>query len=142
MKRILFACVGNAMRSQMAEGLGRALALPGTVEVRSGGTQPAGFVHPKAIRAMKRRGIDIGHHTSKALDLSFAASADAIVTLCGPLDGACPAPLFPKVIDWTMPDPSWSDDAEVDKIRDAIEANVVALYRDWGVLREGAAVRF
>jgi arsenate reductase (thioredoxin) len=140
-KRVLFACVGNAMRSQMAEGLGRALARPGTVEVRSGGTQPAGFVHPKAVRSMKRRGIDITGHHSKPLDLEFARDADAIVTLCGPLDDACPAILFPKVIDWTMPDPSWSDDAEVDQIREAIERKLVALYRDWGVLREGAPAR-
>lgn|GEM_PF-820583 len=142
MKRILFACVGNAMRSQMAEGLGRALAQAGTIEIRSGGTAPAGFVHPKAIRSMQRRGIDISRHASKALDLDFARQADAIVTLCGPLDDACPAVLFPKVVDWTMPDPSWGDEAEVDQIRDAIETRIVTLYRDWGILREGAAVRF
>lgn len=142
MRRILFACIGNAMRSQMAEGLARALALHGTVDVRSGGTQPAGFVHPKAVRSMKRRGLDIRQHSSKPLDFEFAATADAIVTLCGPLDAACPAILFPKVVDWTMPDPSWSDDAEVDRIRDAIEERIVGLYSQWGVLREGAAVRF
>lgn len=136
MKRLLFACVGNAMRSQMAEGLARALARPGTVEVRSGGTEPAGFVHPKAIEAMRERGIEIGHQKSKPLDLQYAASVDAFITLCGPLDAACPRPLAKRALDWSMPDPSWGGDEEVRRVRDAIEAKIIVLYRDWGVLQE------
>lgn len=135
-KRILFACVGNAMRSQMAEGLGRHLARPGTVEIRSGGTQPAGFVHPRAVRAMKERGVDISGHTSKIIDLTFAESADAVISLCGPLDDACPRKIIERTLDWSMPDPSWGGDEEVRKVRDRIEAKIVQLYQEWGVLRE------
>lgn len=141
MRRVLFACVGNCMRSQMAEGLGRHLARPATVEVRSGGTNPTGFVHPRAVRAMRARGIEIAHQTSKPLDLAFAAKADAVVTLCGPLDDACPAPILPRVVDWTMPDPSWGGDADVVRVRDAIEGRIVDLYTRWGVLRMDALER-
>lgn len=129
------------MRSQMAEGLARHLARPGSVEVRSGGTNPAGFVHSGAIRVMKERGIDISSHASKGIDLSFVERADAFVTLCGPLDDACPRRLSQKALDWTQPDPSWGGDEEMRKIRDTIEAKIAALYEKWGVLREDTHVR-
>ncbi len=129
------------MRSQMAEGLARHLARPGLVEVRSGGTDPAGFVHPAAVRLMRERGVDISHHTSKRIDVDFASQADAFVTLCGPLDGACPRALANRALDWYMPDPSAGGDSEVRRIRDALEARIIALYRAWGVLREEALDR-
>lgn len=135
MKRILFACIGNAMRSQMAEGLARYLAQPGTVEVRSGGTDPAGFVHPAAIRVMQELHIDISLHASKPIDLEFAARADAVVTLCGPLDGACPRHISDRVLDWTIRDPSWGGDDEVRRVRDEIEHKITRLFREWNVLQ-------
>lgn len=124
------------MRSQMAEGLARALAKPGTLEVRSGGTNPAGFVHRKAVRAMAARGIDISLQSSKPIDLGFAASADAVITLCGPLDAACPANITDHVVDWTMDDPSWGTDPEVEAARDALEARIVRLLGAWGILEQ------
>lgn len=141
MRRVLFACVGNSLRSQMAEGFARHLARPGTVEARSGGTAPAGFVHPKAVRAMQERGIDIGHHTSKTLDLDFARHADAFITLCGPLDDACPRAVAERAIDWSLPDPAGADDATVRRIRDVIEEKVRRLLEEWGVLRDDVHVR-
>ena len=123
------------MRSQMAEGLARHLAREGMVEVRSGGTNPAGFVHPAAVRAMTERGIDISRHTSKPLDLKFIESADAFITLCGPMDDACPRRLAARALDWAQPDPSWGGEAEVRKVRDDIERLITGLFEDWGVLR-------
>lgn len=134
-KRILFACVGNAFRSQIAEGFARAYAQPGTVEVRSGGTQPAGFVHPAAIRIMREKGIDISRHASKAIDLGFADAAEAFITLCGPVDDACPARIAKRAVDWDTPDPSWSTEAEQRRIRDLIEERVKQLLRSLGALR-------
>lgn len=130
------------MRSQMAEGLARAIAKPGTVDVRSGGTNPAGFVHARAIRTMKARGIDISGQRSKPIDLAFAEKADAVITLCGPLDESCPRHINERVVDWTMEDPSWGTDAEIATARDALEARIAGLYREWGVLaEEGTRVR-
>lgn len=134
-KRILFACVGNAFRSQIAEGFARAYARPGAVEVRSGGTQPAGFVHPGAIRVMREKGIDISRQTSKPIDLAFAGQAEAFITLCGPVDDACPARIAQRAIDWSLPDPSWSTDEEQRRIRDLIEQRVKELLGSFGALR-------
>lgn len=129
------------MRSQMAEGLARTLARPGSVEVRSGGTQPAGFVHPAGIRAMREREIDISGHTSKTIDVEFARRADAFITLCGPLDDSCPRALAQRAVEWPTPDPSWGTDDDVRKIRDQLERRIAGLLAEWGVLREDARVR-
>ncbi|HLE47090.1 MAG TPA: arsenate reductase ArsC [Candidatus Thermoplasmatota archaeon] len=134
-KRVLFACVGNSFRSQIAEGFAKAYAKPGTVDVRSGGTNPSGVVHGGAIRIMKERGIDISRHASKIIDLEFADRADAFITLCGPMDDACPARIAKKAIDWNLPDPSWSTEDEQRRIRDTIEERVKRLLEDWRVLR-------
>ena len=138
MRTVLFACVGNALRSQMAEGWARHLARPGTLDARSGGTAPMGYVHPAAIRAMKERGVDITGHASKVLDLSFAQRADAFITLCGPLDDACPRPLVEKVIDWSMPDPLPGGETMVREVRDALESKVRGLLAEWKILRPDA----
>jgi len=136
-KTILFACVGNSFRSQIAEGFAKAYAKPGAADVRSGGTNPSGVVHRGAIRIMKERGIDIAGHTSKVIDLTFADAADAFITLCGPMDDACPARIAKRALDWSLPDPSWSSDEEQRKIRDQIEDKVKRLLRDWNILRDG-----
>jgi arsenate reductase len=136
-RRVIFACVGNAFRSQMAEGFARHLGDPARLEVRSGGTMPAGFVHPAAIRLMKEKGIDISTHHSKPIDLVFAETADAVVTLCGPLDEACPAHIVKRVTDWTMDDPTYGDATEQRQARDGLETRVKGLLAQWGVLRDG-----
>jgi arsenate reductase (thioredoxin) len=137
-KRILFACVGNSFRSQIAEGFARVYAREGSIDVRSGGTRPFGFVSPSAVRLMLEKGIDISKQTSKPLDLAFAERADAFVTLCGPLDDACPARLAQRAIDWNIPDPDSMDLAGQKRIRDEIEGHVKSLLRSWGLVRERA----
>lgn len=136
MKSVLFACVGNSHRSQIAEGFARAYALPGTVDARSGGTAPFGRVSSSAVRMMAEKGIDISKHKSKPLDLAFAEKADAFVTLCGPLDGACPARLARRAVSWDVGDPDTTSIPAQRALRDDIEARVVALLASWKALRE------
>ena len=85
-RHILFLCVANSARSQMAEGIARSLAPPG-VKVSSAGSSPAS-VRPQAIRALKEIGIDISGHRSKGLDSIDAGSVDAVITLCA--EEVCP----------------------------------------------------
>jgi arsenate reductase len=86
MKRILFLCVANSARSQMAEGLARA-ALGPNVEVLSAGSEPS-VVNPYAIEAMAELSVDIGHHRSKSVDKVDPASLDMVITLCA--EEVCP----------------------------------------------------
>lgn len=138
--RLLFACVGNAARSQMAEGFVRAWADLDRVEVKSGGTNPAGVVSRRAVAAMKDVGIDISDQASKPLDLDYARQADVFVTLCGPLDAACPSAIAEKAVDWSMQDPVHGDDATVVRVRDQIADRVRRLLEQHGVLKAGLPV--
>jgi arsenate reductase (thioredoxin) len=106
MKKVLFLCVANSARSQMAEGLGRHILGPG-VEVLSAGSQPS-KVNPYAIEAMRELGIDISGHHSKSVDDVNAASVDLVITLCA--DEVCPV-LLGRVQrqHWPIPDPATSD---------------------------------
>ena len=85
-RHILFLCVANSARSQMAEGIARSLAPPG-VKVSSAGSSPAS-VRPQAIQVLKEIGIDISGHQSKGLDSIDAGSVDAVITLCA--EEVCP----------------------------------------------------
>lgn len=102
-RHILFLCVANSARSQMAEGIARSLAPPG-VKVSSAGSSPAP-VRPQAIRALKEIGIDISCHRSKGLDSIDAGSVDAVITLCA--EEVCPV-FFGKAVrvHWGLPDPA------------------------------------
>lgn len=102
-RHILFLCVANSARSQMAEGIARSLA-PQGVKVSSAGSSPAS-VRPQAIRVLKEIGIDISGHRSKGLDSIDAGSVDAVITLCA--EEVCP--VFPGKavrIHWGLPDPA------------------------------------
>ena len=102
--RILFVCTGNSARSQMAEGLARALAVP-EVEVASAGTHPRG-VHPLAIEAMQERGIDIASQQSKRVE-EVPAGFDYVITLCDDAARDCPVlPARRARIHWSLPDPA------------------------------------
>ena len=102
-RHILFLCVANSARSQMAEGIARSLALPG-VTVSSAGSDPAS-VRPQAIAVMKEIGIDISGHRSKGLDAVDADSVDAVITLCA--EEVCPAFLGKAHrVHWGLPDPA------------------------------------
>ena len=102
---ILFLCVANSARSQMAEGLARKIFAERTdIHVYSAGTKPTS-VHPRAVSVLKEVGVDISQHTSKSVDEFLSKDIDYVITLCA--EEQCP--VFPgpiKKIHWPMPDPA------------------------------------
>ena len=124
MRRIVFVCIGNSCRSQMAEGFTRTLAA-GPIEVHSAGSRPSGRVHPDAVRLMAERGIDIADQRSKGLDALPAGTWDDVVTMgCG---DACPFLPARHRHDWDLPDPDGMNDDDFRRVRDRIEEKVRAL---------------
>ncbi|WP_410818788.1 arsenate reductase ArsC [Micromonospora sp. 050-3] len=121
---VLFVCVHNAGRSQMAAGWLRHLA-GDTVEVRSAGSAPAETINPAAVQAMREVGIDITDQTPKLLEYATAESSDVIVTMgCG---DTCP--VFPgkRYEDWKLDDPAGRGIEAVRPIRDEIRGRVEKL---------------
>ncbi|WP_030490254.1 arsenate reductase ArsC [Micromonospora chokoriensis] len=121
---VLFVCVHNAGRSQMAAGWLRHLA-GDTVEVRSAGSAPAETINPAAVQAMREVGIDITDQTPKLLEYAAAESSDVIVTMgCG---DTCP--VFPgkRYEDWKLDDPAGQGVEAVRPIRDEIRGRVEKL---------------
>jgi arsenate reductase len=103
MKGILFLCVANSARSQIAEGLARSLVPAGT-QVWSAGSRPTS-VRPEAIRVMQELGIDISHHRSKNVDEIPATEVGTVITLCG--EEECPLFLGQtRRLHWGLPDPA------------------------------------
>jgi arsenate reductase len=124
---VLFVCVHNAGRSQMAAGWLRHLA-GDAVEVRSAGSAPAETINPVAVEAMREVGIDITANTPRKLEWETAQSSDVIITMgCG---DACP--VFPgkRYEDWTLDDPAGQGIEAVRPIRDEIRTRVQALVHD------------
>jgi protein-tyrosine-phosphatase/DNA-binding transcriptional ArsR family regulator len=108
--RVLFLCTGNSGRSQMAEGLLRAMA-PGRAAPFSAGSQPRP-VHPDAIRAMRARGVDIAGAESKHLSVFATDRFDHVVSLCDRVREVCPEfPGRPDTAHWSVPDPARDPDA-------------------------------
>ena len=120
MKRVLFVCVENANRSQMAEAFARIHG--GTeVEALSAGSKPSGAINPKAIRFMAELGYDLAAHDSKSLD-DIDGEFDAVITMgCG---DSCPWVPARVREDWALPDPKHMDDEAYRGVRDAISAKV------------------
>ncbi|MCA1810705.1 MAG: arsenate reductase ArsC [Halobacteriales archaeon] len=126
--RVLFACVGNSARSQMAEGFARAFGST-RIEARSGGSKPLGYVLPEAIQVMQERGIDISGHPSQGFNEAWVRTCDLVVTMgCG--DDACPAFIGKRMEDWDLPDPKGKSLQDFRAVRDEIERRVRALLRD------------
>lgn len=124
MYRILFVCVENAARSQMAEAFAR-IHGAGRVAAESAGSRPAGWLDPRAVAAMRERGYDLTAHRSKGLTEIGAGSWDCVVTLgCG---DACPWVPATQREDWPLPDPRDLSRPEFDRLRDEIEARVLDL---------------
>jgi arsenate reductase len=124
---VLFVCVHNAGRSQMAAGWLRQLA-GDAVEVRSAGSAPAETVNPAAVEAMREVGIDITDQTPKLLEYETAQDSDVIITMgCG---DACP--VFPgkRYEDWKLDDPAGQGVEAVRPIRDEIKVRIEALLAD------------
>lgn len=125
MKKILFVCIENSNRSQMAQ----AFALiygQGKVQAFSAGSRPSGRINPKAINAMQELGYDLSIHASKSLDeVHNEAPFDAVVTMgCG---DACPWMPARQHIDWSIPDPRDMDTPQFNEVRDQIGLLVRAL---------------
>ncbi len=121
MTRVLFVCIQNAGRSQMAEALfGR--AADGRHEVRSAGSEPAERVHPEVVDAMRELDIDLAGRTPHRLDRGDVEWADVVVTMgCG---DACPVIPGKQYVDWELEDPAGRTPDEVRALRDEIERRV------------------
>jgi arsenate reductase len=127
---VLFVCVHNAGRSQMAAGWLRHLA-GDTVEVRSAGSKPADRINPAAVEAMREVGIDITADTPRRLDYATAESSDVLITMgCGDV-----CPVFPgkRYLDWQLDDPAGQGVEAVRPIRDAIKTRVEQLLTELSV---------
>ena len=130
-KTVLFLCTGNSCRSQMAEGLVNNL-LADKWEAYSAGTQPSGYVHPLAIRAMAELGIDIAANRSKSTDEFRYVGPNLIVTVCDDAAENCPVWLGQgAVVHISFPDPAKASGTEEEQltvfrsVRDDIRANVL-----------------
>ena len=131
MIRILFLCVENSCRSQMAEGFARALGRD-HVDAASAGSCPSGQVDTRTIAFMREVGVNISRQRSKGLDSIPARVWDYIVTMgCG---DACPTVPAHHRIDWDLPDPGLLDDEGFRHVRDAIAGRVAALLASAGSL--------
>jgi protein-tyrosine-phosphatase len=125
--RVLFVCVENSCRSQIAEAFARIHGGAG-IEAYSAGSRPSGSVNQRAIASMREIGYDLSTHRSKSLDEIPSGSYDAVVTMgCG---DACPWVPARYREDWAIPDPKEMEPDEFRKVRDDIEAKVEVLLRE------------
>lgn len=130
-KRVLFVCVENSNRSQMAEAFARLLG-GSRVEAYSAGSNPSGVINPKAIEAMREVGYDLSSHGSKSLDALPQVEFDAVVTMgCG---DKCPFIQARKRADWALPDPKHLSPEEYRGVRNQILERVRGLLKELGVL--------
>lgn len=122
MKKLLFVCIENSNRSQMAQ----AFALMNGMEAYSAGSKPSGIVNPKAVAAMKELGYDLSTHASKSLDeVKEYAPFDAVITMgCG---DACPWMPAKQHIDWQIPDPRNMEPEQFNEVRNLIKDKVKSL---------------
>jgi arsenate reductase len=128
MKKIIFACVHNAGRSQMAAAFFNALVKPEQAQGISAGTQPAERVHPEAVSVMKEIGIDLSSAKPQKLTEELARDASLLITMgCG---DQCPYIPGLKRDDWPLPDPKGKDVDEVRRIRDEIRERVQRLLQE------------
>ena len=130
MKGVLFLCVANSARSQIAEGLGRRLLPPG-VKVWSAGSRPTS-VRPEAIAVLQEIGIDISSHRSKSVGEIPAAEVDTVITLCG--EEECPVFLGQATrLHWGLPDPAAATGSDEERLaafratRDEVGRRIAAL---------------
>jgi arsenate reductase len=125
MDKVVFACIHNAGRSQMAAAFFNAAADPDKARALSAGTDPGPRVHPEVAAAMGEIGIDLGGATPRKLTAELAAGSRYLVTMgCG---DKCPYVPGAKVVDWPLEDPKGRPVERVRQIRDEIRAKVEAL---------------
>jgi arsenate reductase len=124
---VLFVCVHNAGRSQMAAGLVK-LRSQGRIQVRSAGSTPADEINPAAIEAMEELGVDMSEEFPKPLTDEVVRAADVVITMgCG---DACPIYPGKRYEDWELEDPEGKDLETVRRIRDEIDRRVQRLIAD------------
>jgi arsenate reductase len=126
LKKILFVCVENAGRSQMAEAFAN-LYGKGKLVASSAGVLLADRVNPLVVEAMKEKGIDISMNKPKLLTTKMAEEADQIITMGCSVEKICPAPLLKNVIDWKLENPKDQPIEKVRQIRDEVETKVLEL---------------
>ncbi len=113
---VLILCTGNSCRSHLAEGFLRA-AGGDLLDVQSAGSNPAGYVHPLAVRVMQEIGIDITGHHSKHMNTFLSQPVETVITVCGNADQACP--MFPGQVNrhhWGFYDPARATGTEEEKL--------------------------
>ncbi|MFN6189540.1 MAG: arsenate reductase ArsC [Planctomycetia bacterium] len=121
MKTVLFVCVENSNRSQMAEAFAR-MHGAGQVQAASAGSKPSGRINPKAVAAMQELGYDLGTHASKGLEAFNGQDVDVAVTMgCG---DECPLVRAGQRVDWKIPDPRDMTPEQFREVRDLIERKV------------------
>ena len=131
MKKVLFVCVENAGRSQIAEGFFKKYAPEGFVAV-SAGTKPVDNLNPIAVEVMKEVGIDISQQKSKLISNEMIDESESVVNM-GCMDKeSCPALFVEDISDWGIEDPKGKTVEKVRKIRDVIEGNVKELIKKLG----------
>jgi len=129
MKKILFVCVENAGRRQIAEAFANDYG-KGKVEALSAGTMPSNEVNPVVVKVMLEKGHDLSTNKPKLITDKMVREADAIIVMGCSAEGFCPAPLLNKVVDWGIEDPKNKPIEKVREIRDQIETKVKALIEE------------
>jgi len=127
-KQILFVCVENAGRSQMAEALAKYYGKDKLI-ISSAGNKPSDKVNPVVVQAMNEKGIDISQNKPKLITAKMAMDVDLIVTMGCSAQGICPGPFFKPTIDWKLEDPKGKPIEKVREIRDEIEKLVQELIK-------------
>jgi len=126
MKKILFVCVENAGRSQIAEAFVNHYG-KGKLIASSAGVMQADRVNPLVVEVMKEKGIDISKNRPKLLTTKMIEDADKIITMGCSVEKFCPAPMLKNVIDWGLEDPRGKQIEKVRQIRDEVEERVLKL---------------
>jgi arsenate reductase len=126
MKKVLFVCVENSGRSQMAEAFAMAYS-EGKLDATSAGTLPADQVNPVVVQVMREKGFDLSEKKPKLISNQMVQEADIIIVMGCSAQGFCPAPLLNKVVDWGIEDPEGKPIEKVREIRNEIERKVRTL---------------
>jgi len=129
-EEILFVCVENAGRSQMAQAFAEKLGL----KASSAGTVPSNRINPVVVEAMRERGINLSRKSPKMLTAEMIDRARLVVTMGCSVEEACPRPMLAamqkKLVDWNLDDPKGKSIDEVRKIRDEIEKKVRTIAKE------------
>jgi arsenate reductase (thioredoxin) len=129
MKKILFVCIENAGRSQMAEAFANKYGKDKFV-ILSAGNKPAEIVNPVVVKVMKEKGMDISANKPKLLTFQMVQDSNLIVTMGCNDQGICPGPFFKPTIEWKLEDPKGKPIDKVREIRDEIEQKVQRLLEE------------